>query len=220
MIQNPTDPTFESCWDGIPMIQTKQGKNKFTGLKLRYLSFADDLVLFAEDRDELQNACDHITSYVKKWKLDFNVSKCTTLRFDPNLDATEYRPLILSGKTVTAVTEFKYLGVWLHQNLKWDKQLNYVLFKGRNAKNKEYNNLCDNNNPIRRRVNIIKRVIIPTITYASVVWAQSESQIEPLQTIINDCFRFILIDHAYILQFTYNEFSISFELIQNLCFYH
>ena len=75
------------------------------------LLYADDIVLFSNSKENLQEGLDFLSNYCKRWKLKINVSKTKVMisrrggRFPRNL-AFYYK-----GEPLEIVSKFKYFGI-------------------------------------------------------------------------------------------------------------
>ena len=75
------------------------------------LMFADDIVLFSEDKEGLQTAMDRLHTYCSEWKLRVNKNKTKVVAFS-NSPKKELE-LRYNGSTLEQVNSFKYLGLVL-----------------------------------------------------------------------------------------------------------
>lgn len=76
---------------------------------LQGLVFTHDLVLLAENTDQLQNLTDISTHHVASLKLTFHAKKSTLLRFSGPADEREL--VLPNGQPIPRSTEYRYLGV-------------------------------------------------------------------------------------------------------------
>ena len=53
------------------------------GIKLNILLFADDVILLADSRKDLQKLLDAVYEYSQKWRFKWNVLKSKVMRFGP-----------------------------------------------------------------------------------------------------------------------------------------
>ena len=69
--------------DGLIKYIKKKSKKGFVfdGVQIQTLFYADDIVLFAEDRYTLQYLMDLVTRYAKKWRFDINRIKSAVVVF-------------------------------------------------------------------------------------------------------------------------------------------
>ena len=98
----------------------------------------DEMVMFADDTcllytgDDLESLTNHVNNRLKTvfdWccanKLCINPSKCNYMLFTTKL--VDVPPQIsLDGATIDKTTSFKYLGVLLDENLKYNEHLEYL----------------------------------------------------------------------------------------------
>jgi hypothetical protein len=105
---------------GIKTISEKKEENKNIYLKLFVLLYADDTVIMAESREDLQVRLNIFGEYCQKWKLKVNVEKNKILIF------SRVRPLedihfSLNGSEIEIVNEFNYLGILLNRTGNFNK---------------------------------------------------------------------------------------------------
>ena len=109
---------------------------KLGNMNVSMLSFADDIVVMAESKKDLELALQSIYQYSLKWRINFNYDKCKVVVFD-NIDrrinccsltnnacscSHHFR---FGTNFITEVLIYKYLGV------KLDNRLSYKLFHNR-----------------------------------------------------------------------------------------
>jgi hypothetical protein len=87
------------------------------GLKFNILLFADDVVLLADSRHDLQRLLDAVYGYSQKWRFVWNSTKSKILRFSSR-KAPKQR-YFLGFQELEVVKSFKYLGVVIQENLSW-----------------------------------------------------------------------------------------------------
>ena len=102
-------------------------------LKLFVLLYADDTVIVAESREDLQLQLNVFGEYYKKWKLKVNAEKINSFIFSRG------RPLVdiyfsLNGSEIEIVNEFNYLGILLNKTGNFNKAIT--------SKQKRPNRLC------------------------------------------------------------------------------
>ena len=96
--------------------------------KLSNLTFADDIVLMANNSRDLQKLVKIAENYARKWNFAFNTKKCKVLVFNRK----GAQPTItLDSDNLEVVKEYKYLGVWLDEKLNWKTHKAYVLAKAK-----------------------------------------------------------------------------------------
>ena len=83
------------------------------------LLFADDAVLFSKNPNSLQSMLNDIETYCNDWNLNINVNKTKTVIFEKGRP-TKFDFYMYNSK-VEIVDSFKYLGVHLYKNGKWNR---------------------------------------------------------------------------------------------------
>ena len=135
--------------------------------------FADDALLYRtinsnHDQTELQADLDRLAEWEKIWLMDFNPSKCTTLRMSANKQLTIPSNYILHGETLENVTSAKYLGVTLSDDLSWSKHTEAVAAKGNSTVGFLRRNFRDCTTEVRKAT--YTTMVRPVLEYASSVW--------------------------------------------------
>ena len=100
-------------------IGTKIGK-----LRIDILAYADDILLLAETKIDLQILLDKLSTLGSELEIKFNPSKSVYMVFNPNCFRSSNElatdawngTLLLAGSPIERVKEFRYLGVEIHEN--------------------------------------------------------------------------------------------------------
>ena len=115
--------------------------------QLLLLLFADDIVLVSESLTDLQNMADKLAVHAKMWRYEVNLRKTKYMCFN---EARQYNGQAAStcvrdhvagqttlvwdgGQPIERVSQYKYLGIHLHEKLKWTTHKRYVLNKTADA---------------------------------------------------------------------------------------
>ena len=134
---------------------------------LNNLLFADDIVIFAESKEQLNALLDTCTQHLEQWELTMNLKKSKILTKEFEFNENKLNELCI--KLVTT-TQYKYLGIpfgptGINHN-KYLKKIktNFV------AASKSMHYLCNHYNiPRDQRVNIYKTVIRSQLEYGAQV---------------------------------------------------
>jgi hypothetical protein len=146
-------------------------------LMIKYLLWADDLVLFATTAEDLQRQLEHLEAYCKKWKVRINPSKTRVMVFDN----------IRGKKCVAEDTVFKldgcdvrvtnddviYLGVAFnskHEN-HFKTHVDFVCKKAQRSLFRIYS-LCKNVGalPPQLAFHLFDSLVLSVLRYGSEVW--------------------------------------------------
>ena len=104
---------------------TVQDEDTVVYLKLFTILYADDTVIFAESRDELQAALHGMNHYCNIWKLDINAQKTKVVIYGNRVGRKE--PSYKIGNHVISVeSEYTYLGINFPSNINMGKGISLL----------------------------------------------------------------------------------------------
>ena len=98
-------------------------------LRIFMLLYADDQVLIANTPQAMKGLLKNLEIYCKKIFLKINIDKTKCMIFEKGRANTKYN-FYLYGKKIEIVQEFKYLGITLYQNGRWNKTQKLFAEKG------------------------------------------------------------------------------------------
>lgn len=142
--------------------------------KLPGLFYADDIVLFADSRDDIQQLANICGREGEALGLGFSVTKCGLMVFNDPCDQT----VSIQGQEIPRVSEYKYLGVWVNESDRYmEVQEKASAAKGkRNAAIMKHRALWGYNRYEVLR-GLWKGVMVPGLTFGnSVVCMRAEVQ--------------------------------------------
>ena len=162
--------------------------------------FADDCVVYRpinshEDCLALQKDLHTLERWEKKWQMKFKPDKCNVIRF-----TRKPRPIhhsyTLSGQQLEAVSNHKYLGVILSDNLKWNRHIDAATAKASSIIGFLRRNL--HNAPRQVKLQAYKSLVCPHLEYCCSVWDPfTQTNIKKIQAVQNRGARFILNDYKW-----------------------
>ena len=90
-----------------------------SGLKLQditliLLLFADDMVIFGEDQNDLQNSLNMLSEYCERWGLEVNTDKTKVMVFRKRGRVERDINFYYDNQRLEIVDDFNYLGVVLN----------------------------------------------------------------------------------------------------------
>ena len=98
--------------------------------------FVDNTTIYKSHRNLnhfmfcLKSDLDIITDWFKVNELTLNLSKSECMIFKPNQrNHGKMLPLVVSGQSLPIVKETKFLGVWIDDNLNWQRHTSVLLSK-------------------------------------------------------------------------------------------
>ena len=104
------------------------------------LLYADDAVLVAESAEDLQNLINIVDEYCRDWRMLLNLDKSKAMvvpKQVKNKTAAEVikneikQAVTVRGVKVPFVNEYKYLGVWIQQDLGWKLHIAHNVSKAK-----------------------------------------------------------------------------------------
>ena len=102
--------------------------------KLALLLFADDVVLLADSAEELQQLIDALHRLCSVWHLSINVEKTKVLVFGMKSESARVLfSFSVNGTDIEVAESFRYLGVVLQPDLRWNGMKSHLLTKASNA---------------------------------------------------------------------------------------
>ncbi len=135
------------------------------------LAYADDLILTAENELDLQKLLDILCEWCHKWRLVINTDKTKVLHFRKKNTPKTGSNFKVNDVDLEIVTEYKYLGVLLNENLDYSKcaellagaagrDLGSVINKVKIKKVLGYNTFTT----------LVDNCVVPILCYGSGVW--------------------------------------------------
>ncbi|VEN56637.1 unnamed protein product [Callosobruchus maculatus] len=102
---------------------------------IHLLSYADDLVLFTRGSnpnnmiEQMNSTIGHIYNLLRVNNLSISTQKSSGLLFSKGRYTRCLPPLLINLTPIQIVDQYKYLGVMLHKNLKWDLHIGNAITK-------------------------------------------------------------------------------------------
>ena len=79
------------------------------------------MVLLATNENDLQTVLKAMCEWSKLWRLKVNAEKTKVVHFRPKRKNVTSYNFVYDGNNIERVSEYKYLGVYLDEFLKYDK---------------------------------------------------------------------------------------------------
>ena len=169
------------------------------GLHSRIRLFADDTILYApidspDDAVHLQEDLLKLEAWASKWQMEFNVDKCLLLSVSRKRTRipTSYT---LNGQSLARVSEAKYLGLNITENLHWGTHVQSIVAKSNRVCAFIHRNLKGCSTKIQ--THCYKSLARPILEYASPVWdPHQQNLIDKLEMTQRRAARRILEDYS------------------------
>ena len=157
---------------------------KIDNLDISILLYADDIVLLAENEQNLQQMLTHLYNWCEKWQLEVNQEKTQIVHFRiPSQCKSKYIFKYGNENTIQIVDKYRYLGIVLDEFLNFDATINLLSESGSRAlggligkiRNLKY---CGYNTFTK----LFDSCVSPILDYCSGVWGHKKcDKIESVQ---------------------------------------
>ena len=154
-------------------------------IHIHSLLYADDLVLVAKDRKDLQSQLDALDKFSKSLKMEVNMDKTKVMLIQKQKSRAKSKKNKLwkiGDKEVKECVSYKYLGVMLKSNGSFSEHIDKIKEKANKAyfslisKSKEWGGFQP-----RLFLYLFDHTIVPIVNYASEIWGFEEcSKLETL----------------------------------------
>ncbi len=137
------------------------------------LVYADDLVLLAENENDLQNLLDLLYDWCSKWRLSVNTDKTKVMHFrNKNTERSEF-PFNINHAGLEIVSSYKYLGVVLEEHLDYTKTAEILSAAAGRALGAVINRVKFNKDlGYRTYTTLVNSCVVPILLYGSGSWGQ------------------------------------------------
>lgn len=161
--------------------------------------FADDCVIYRKITNPTDVAClqadlDNISTWCDRWMMKLNANKCKSMRISrkTNHQDPDY---FLSDVPLSPVKDYKYLGVYISNDLTWHTHIQYIT----NNANRMLGFIRRNFSlaPTSVKLLLYKTLVRSKVEYASSVWdTPTNTLISTLESLQNRATRFILSNYS------------------------
>ena len=157
--------------------------------------FADDTLLHRyiqslQDRQTLQEDLEHLEEWEDQWDMHFHPQKCNVLSIEKSKSKIEKQDYYLHGEKLEAVTDTKYLGVTLQNNMNFSKHIDNICNKANSMLGLLRRNL--KSAPAKTKELGYKAIVRPVLEYASSVWdPHTSKEIEKIEKVQRRAARFV-----------------------------
>ena len=134
--------------------------------------FADDIVLIAESREELQNRLEECRMCLEEYGLKVTREKTEYVEFNSD----DGGDIMMQGHSVTKADSFKYLGSMVSQDGSIDKEVGSRVQAAWNNWRRTSGVLCDKRISARVKGRVYKAVVRPALLYGAETWALKKVQ--------------------------------------------
>jgi hypothetical protein len=139
----------------------------------KIIKYADDTIVIGlvsnNDESDYRNAISYVTEWCANNYLDLNATKTKEMVFDFRKNLNTKTPVNLDGSDVELVKSYKYLGVTIQDDLKWDSHIETQIKK---ANKRMYHVRCLRNLHVDNKIICMfyNSVISSVLVYAISCW--------------------------------------------------
>ena len=155
---------------------------KLTPSTIRDLLFADDCALAACSLEALQRLCDCFATAARRFGLTISIKKTESL-YQP-APGNEYSPpeILIEGKQLNAVENFKYLGGIVSIDSSIDAEITARIGKATSAFGRLIKRLWTNNGiRLDTKIAVYKAAVLTSLLYGCETWTLNKKQINCLE---------------------------------------
>ena len=160
--------------------------HKLTGEeRLRMLLYADDIVLFCEDIDELQSILNIYNNTFSRYGLTIATDKTKTMSFNVSEDVMTTSSLLsLNGEPIENVRQFKYLGHMLsNETTTTSAFLNHQIASAYSKWNELKSILLDKRIFLSTRIKFLEACIRSRLLYSVQAWQLGAREMQKLESV-------------------------------------
>ena len=161
--------------------------------------FADDCVCYRpiksiQDCKILQKDINHLAAWANKWCMRFEPSKCKTMCFTRKTTRKIIHPYSMEGCPLESVSNTKYLGVIISEDLRWNHHVAEVTSRANKLLGLLRRNLSACDKKIKEAAYF--GLVRPLLEYASQAWDPHTSNlIDEIEKVQKRAARFVMSDY-------------------------
>lgn len=146
--------------------------------KIFMLLYADDIVIFSNSSEELQEGLNLMAEYCNRWKLKVNVDKTKVMVFRKGGTLPRNLSFYYNGQQLEIISKFRYLGVVFTAGGSFSETLNTLAGQAQKAifKLNKYLHKFTFISP-RHKLELFDKLILPILNYGGEVWGFSQANI-------------------------------------------
>ena len=145
----------------------------FTGefqiyLKLLILLYADDTIIFSDNKENFQKCLNEFHDYCQMWKLNINFSKTEIIIFNSKKnDNFEFK---IGGHVIKIADKYKYLGVVFSRSGSFLNARKHAAEQSKKAMHLLFTRAVNLDLPIDLQLKLFDNTVLPILTYGSEIW--------------------------------------------------
>ena len=179
------------------------------GTNVNHFLYADDLVLLAESKEELQELLEGLSKFSKDKELTVNAKKSVVMIFNKAGRKTTDK-LLYNGQELEAVQTFTYLGVEISTNGSFSLGIKSLVTKAKKAMIPLFRTFVQFDIPFRQMLRLCNTLIEPILLYNAENWAtMTRKDIEVCKNNHNQIYERSLKAPSTVAQLKYLKFALG-----------
>ena len=160
------------------------------------LRFADDVLLFAQQRSDIEKMLQHLSHAAAGFGLEINFDKTKVLTWDAAASgSTSVRVGAHDVGILSEMESDKYLGRKLTMHMTHEAELDHRLAAAWAAFHSNKGELCNKHYKIEDRLKLFQSVVSPVALYACSTWALKQTMERKLHTAWRQMLRYVFRIH-------------------------
>ena len=144
---------------------------KFGEEMLSALLYADDIVLLAENEEDLQQQLNIVHSWCSKWRISINMDKTKIMHFRTTSQAESTFSFTLGDRNVNYADHYRYLGYDLYYNLNYEHGTNILAAAAGRALGSLVSKFFKHNGlTYATYTKLYHSTVVPVCDYAAGIW--------------------------------------------------
>ena len=139
--------------------------------KMFLMLYADDIVIFANNGEELQLSLDLLEKYCKRWKLVVNTLKSKIMVFRKGGRLPQNLVFYYNNNPIEIVNKFSYLGIVFTASGSFSEAQKCLAGQGSKgifSMNKYLHKFTEI--PVSHKLNLFRKLVLPIFNYGSEIW--------------------------------------------------
>lgn len=202
----PTSPLLFNIYidDLLDEVQPVEVEGLNNGL--RGLLFADDTVILAESKDDLEQKLKSISKWMDMNSMEINPSKCGIMIIS---DQESLCDIKYKGEQIPRVDKYTYLGIEFNRQLDLQEMSSYRVNKGVSKVMALSSTLRNNCIPLEYKKMLIGSIVAPTVLFGAEIFGMSERRCSSLRKVVDTGLSMILKSRTFSRNRAYEEFDLK-----------
>ena len=157
----------------LEALEGEEGGVEVNGVKFTNMRYADDIVVVAKTRDDLQRMVDKTYEQCEDLKLEINKNKTKSMKIGREREVLNIR---LSTGEIEQVEDFKYLGVNIGEKGKTEKSVRERIGMGQRTFGRLKKIWRSNTVSMHLKQRLLSAIVIPTTLYGAECWVLRKAE--------------------------------------------